>query len=157
MIYENYERFIEEYLNKGLLKRQKSNYRTPEALILRALKDLKTSKANLDIDEGTAYAIAYLAMLRAGRAFMILKGLRPANGYQHKTVVEFMAYFLGKKFESLVEHFDRMRKKRNIFTYDVGISISKTEAKNALNTAAEFVNVIRDVIRRENPQIQFKF
>ena len=77
MIYENHERFIEEYLNKGLLKRQKSNYRIPETLILRALKDLKTSKADLDIDEGTAYAIAYLAMLRAGRAFM----LRPANGY----------------------------------------------------------------------------
>ena len=125
----------------------------PETLILRALKDLKTSKADLDIDEGTAYAIAYLAMLRAGRAFM----LRPANGYQHKTVVEFTAYFLGKKFESLVEHFDRMRKKRNIFTYDVGISISKTEAKNAINTAAEFVNVIRDIIRRESPQIKFKF
>jgi len=42
-------------------------------------------------------------------------------------------------------------------TYDVSISISKTEANNALNTAAEFVNVIRDIIRRENPQIQFKF
>lgn len=88
---------------------------------------------------------------------MLLKGFRPANGYQHKTVGEFMAYFLGKKFESLAEHFDRMRKKRNIFTYDVGISISKTEAKNALNTAAEFVSVIRDIIRRENPQIQFRF
>jgi len=157
MTYGNYERFIEEYLNKGLLKRQKSNYHTAEKLILRALKDLKTSKANLNIDEGTAYAIAYLAMLRAGRAFMLLKELRPADGYQHKTVVELMAYFLEKKFESLVEHFDRMRKKRNIFTYDVSISISKTEANNALNTAAEFVNVIRDIIRRENPQIQFKF
>lgn len=42
-------------------------------------------------------------------------------------------------------------------TYDVTISISKTEANNALNTAAEFVNVIRDIVRRENPQIQFKF
>ena len=42
-------------------------------------------------------------------------------------------------------------------TYDVGISICETEAKNALNTAAEFVNVIRGIIRRENPQIQFKF
>ena len=74
MIHENYERFIEEYLNKGLLKEQKSNYRTSETLILRALKDLKTSKANLDIDEGTAHAIAYLAMLCAGRAFILLRG-----------------------------------------------------------------------------------
>jgi len=42
-------------------------------------------------------------------------------------------------------------------TYDVTISISETEANNALNTATEVVSVIRDVIRRENPQIQFKF
>jgi len=42
-------------------------------------------------------------------------------------------------------------------TYDVTISISKAEANNALNTAAEFVDVIRDIIRRENPQIRFKF
>ncbi|GAH50502.1 unnamed protein product [marine sediment metagenome] len=34
MTYGNYERFIEEYLNKGLLKRQKSNYHTAEKLIL---------------------------------------------------------------------------------------------------------------------------
>jgi len=32
-------------------------------------------------------------------------------------------------------------------TYDVGISISKTEANNALNTAMEFVSVIRDIIQ----------
>ena len=42
-------------------------------------------------------------------------------------------------------------------TYEVTISVSKTEANNALNTATKFVNVIEDIIRRENPQIQFKF
>ena len=151
------KKFAEDYLNKGLIKRQKSDYRVIEKLILRASKDIRTSKANLNIDEGIAYTIAYLAMLHAGRAFMFLKGFRPSNGYQHKTVVEFMAHTLGREFTTIVERFDKMRRKRNVFIYDVSISISKTEGENALNTAIKFVNLIEDIIRKENPQVQFKF
>lgn len=65
-----YKSFIEEYLHKGLLVRQKYNFIAIEKLVLRADKDLKTAKANLKIDEGIAYSVAYLAMLRVGRALM---------------------------------------------------------------------------------------
>jgi uncharacterized protein (UPF0332 family) len=123
-------------------------------MILRASKDIKTSKANLDIDEGIAYTVAYLAMLRAGRALILLKGFRPADGAQHKTVVEFVAYFLGDKFKTIVDHFDQMRQKRNIFTYEVNIAISRTEAENALDTAVQFVNLIKAIIKKENPQAE---
>jgi len=81
-----YDKFIEEYLSKGLLKEQKSGLSAVEKLINRSLKDLKAAKANLAIDEGIAYTVAYLAMLHAGRAFMLFKGFRPNDGYQHKTV-----------------------------------------------------------------------
>ena len=91
-----YEKFIEEHVTKGLLKRQKSDFRAVEKLILRAYKDLKTAKANLDIDEGITYTVAYLAMLHAAMAFILFKGFRPADGYQHKTAVEFMFHFLEK-------------------------------------------------------------
>jgi hypothetical protein len=50
-----YEKFLEESLSKGLLRKQKADLRAVEKLILRAHKDLKTAKANLDIDEGIAY------------------------------------------------------------------------------------------------------
>lgn len=151
-----YEKFLEESLSKGLLRKQKSDLRAVEKLILRAYKDLKTAKANLDIDEGIAYTVAYLAMLHAARAFILLKGFRPADGYQHKTVVEFVSYFLGNEFKVITEQFDRMRRKRNIFTYEIDISISKSEAINALSTAARFVDLIKGIIRKENPQIEFK-
>jgi len=152
-----YKEFIKEYLDKGLLKEQKPSLKAVEKLILRAHKDLKTAEANLDIDEGIAYSVAYLAMLRAGRALMLLKGFRPADGYQHKTVVEFTAESLRGSFKDLVELFDRMRRKRNIFTYEIDISISRTEADNALGTAVKFVEIIKDDIRKENPQVEFKF
>jgi len=137
-----YENILNEYYKKGLIKKQNPDFNTIEKLILRAQKDLTTAQATIPIDEGIAYSIAYLAMLHAGRAMMLLKGYRPADGYQHKTVVEFMGYILGKDYQTLVERFDRMRKKRNVFIYEVSLSISHTEAANALDTARKFVNLI---------------
>lgn len=65
-------RVIEDYLANGLIKKQKPDLKSAEKLIFRAHKDLKTAKANLSIDEGIAYSVAYLAMLRSARAFMLL-------------------------------------------------------------------------------------
>ncbi len=152
-----YRKFVDEYLVKGLLKEQKPNFKAVEKIILRADKDLKAAKANLSIDEGIAYTVAYLAMLRAAKAFMLLKGFRPVDGYQHKTVVEFIAHLLGEEYRDIIERFDGMRRKRNIFTYEIDVTISRTEADKAFDTAVKFVGLIKDLIRKENPQVEFKF
>lgn len=88
---------------------------------------------------------------------MFLKGYRPVDGYQHKTVVEFCSIILGNKYKNLTQHFDRMRRKRNIFIYEVNISISPTEVENALITAKEFVELIKEIITKANPQHKFTF
>lgn len=49
------------------------------------------------------------------------------------------------------------KQKRNIFTYEIDIAISRTEAEGAFDTAVKFVTVIKDVIKEENPQEHFKF
>ena len=128
-----------------------------ERLVLRAYKELRTAKANLEIDEGIAYTVAYLAMLHAARAFMLMRGFRPADGNQHRTVVEFISRLLGKKFAVITEQFDRMRRKRNIFTYEIDISISKSEANSALNSARSFVDLIKRLVQKENPQMELDF
>jgi uncharacterized protein (UPF0332 family) len=153
----NYDEFIAEYLAKGLIKKQKMVLREVAKILKRARVDLKTAKLNLKIDEGTAYSVAYLAMLRAGRALMLFKGFRPDDGSQHKTVVEHTACDLGEKFKAIVIHFDSMRRKRNIFMYDIEISISASEANTALETAVEFVDLIEKKIREEQPQIEMEF
>jgi hypothetical protein len=50
-----------------------------------------------------------------------------------------------------------MRRKRNIFTYDVDIAISKTDAINALDTATQFVDLMKKLVQKENPQLEFKY
>lgn len=153
----NYENFINSYLQKGYIKKQKRNFDAVEKMIKRSYKDLKTAKANLDIDEGISFTIAYAAMLHAGRALMQLNGFRPSDGYQHRTVVDFVSVVLGEKYKNLINYYDNMRKKRNIFIYEVTISISKMEAANALGRADEFVDVVVKLIKSENPQKQFDF
>lgn len=96
-------------------------------------------------------------MLRSARALMLLKGFRPVDGYQHKTVVEFIAYLLGEEYKNIVEYFDRMRRKRNIFTYEVDVSISQTEANNAIDKAVKFVSLIKELIRKEIPHKELRF
>jgi uncharacterized protein (UPF0332 family) len=152
-----YDKYISESLSEGLIQEQQSSISAAEKILNRSTKDLLASKANLKIDESIAYAVAYLAMLRAARAFMLLRGFRPANGYQHKTVVLFVGVALGKAYTGIIERFDRMRRKRNIFTYEIETTISQTEASEALLTAEEFVRLIIEIVRKEHPQGNFKF
>ena len=104
-------------MNNGATGYARGAPQAVQRLILRAYKELRTAKANLEIDEGIAYTVAYLAMLHAARAFMLMRGFRPADGNQHRTVVEFISRLLGKKFAVITEQFDRMRRKRNIFGF----------------------------------------
>ncbi|MEO0166281.1 MAG: hypothetical protein ABIL39_09115 [candidate division WOR-3 bacterium] len=90
-----YDEFIAEYLAKGLIKKQKADLKEVVKVLKRARIDLKIAKVNIEIDEDIVYSVAYLAMLRAGRALMLFKGFRPDDGNQHKTVVKFTAYYFG--------------------------------------------------------------
>jgi len=68
-----------------------------------------------------------------------------------------MAYCLGEEYKNIIERFDRMRRKRNIFTYEIDISISYVEAENAFITATKFIAIIKEVLKKDNPQAGFKF
>jgi uncharacterized protein (UPF0332 family) len=92
-------------------------------------------------------------MLRSGRALMFSFGYRPLDGEQHKTVVAFCEYALGERYADLVRHFDRMRKKRNRFTYDEpGLLVTDTETNNAFMDAKVFVTKVAQFIQEKNPQ-----
>ena len=153
----SFDNFIQEYTKRGLIKKQSKNLKAVENLISRSYKEIKAAKANLKIDEGIAFTVAYTAMLHAGRALMLFRGYRPDDGYQHKTVVDFASIVLGEHYKTLVQHYDKMRRKRNIFTYEVSISISEEEVNNGLESAGNFIKAVRELIEKEDPQHKFKF
>jgi uncharacterized protein (UPF0332 family) len=153
----SYEERIKILLNQGLIKKQKIDYSHIEALLFRAKKDLFVAKSTLEIDEEATYNYAYLAMLRCGRAIVFLKGYRSTDGQQHKTIIEFSGEILGKGFKNLIKKFDRMRRKRNQFTYDPFLPVSKVEAETALRIAEEFVDKVIERLKKENPQLRLDF
>ncbi len=152
------EDFLSEYLEKKLIKPEKVGFDQVRKVIQRAEKDLKVSEKLLLIDEGHAYETAYTAMLHAGRAFVFTKGFRPSANFQHKTVVGFTAHFLGDRYKALTEKFDYMRKNRNNFIYEPWkFHVSMTDVKSALKSAREFIDIIKEEIKKESPQKHFKF
>jgi len=152
-----YKETAKTMLDRGLLKKQRIDFKQIEALLFRAQKDLSAARANLEIDEEVTYNYAYLAMLRCGRAIIFMKEYRPTDGQQHKTVIELSGKILGEKFMDIIKKFDSMRRKRNQFTYDPFLPVSKLEAKSALKTAEEFVKKIVEIVKKENPQQKFNF
>ncbi|MBI4063772.1 MAG: HEPN domain-containing protein [Elusimicrobia bacterium] len=144
---------VKELLAGGYLKVHPSDEGQAKKLLLRAARDIKTARANIPIDEEAAYTFAYLAMLRSGRALLFLKGYRPADGRQHKTIVEAAGFFLGPKFTDLADCFDMMRRKRNQFTYEPDLPLSASEVKQALASAESFVGEIRRFIKGDYPEL----
>ncbi len=146
-----------EYLKKGLVKEQRPNFDQIEQQIGRAQKDLKTFGVVLNSDPEWASTIAYQAMLRLGRALIFSYGYLPADGQQHKIVVEITGKLLGEDFDLLIKYFDRMRRSRNIFFYDSLDANNETQARKAFETAGVLSKVVKDKIRKNNPQFDFKF
>ncbi len=149
--------FLEKYKGAGFIKEEQIGFDQVSKHLIRAIEDIKVAEANTSIDTGVAYNYAYLAMLRTARALMFSFGYRPIDGQQHKTVVFFAEKTLGPKFSDLIEYFNRMRKKRNRFTYDEpDLLVSEEETKNAIITAKAFVPEVTQFIKKKNPQKELK-
>ncbi|HXY61899.1 MAG TPA: HEPN domain-containing protein [Nitrospirota bacterium] len=126
------------------------------ALVTRAERDLMTSKILQDKDEEWAFAAAYLAMVRSARALIISEGLRPkgVRGRDaQKTVVTAAGVILGDHYKSLINKFDRMRRKYQSFMEEAGRVISQYEAGQAIKDAAEFIELVNGRIREKYSQL----
>ena len=146
--------FAKKLEKEGKLATQKVGIVQIEAFLKEAIIDLEESKKTLHIADRATYIMAYIAMLKAGRALLLLKGYRPTDGAQHKTVVEMTSAILGEKYTDLVSHFETMRRKRNELTYDAGTLLSGSESKQALDDATELVGNILKEAKSRNPQLE---
>lgn len=95
-----FDNFIKEFFRKGLIKSQKVDFKSIENHIARALQEIKAAQANLTIDEGIAYTIAYTAILHAGRALMFLKGIDRPTVISIKPLLNSAALSLGINIKS---------------------------------------------------------
>jgi uncharacterized protein (UPF0332 family) len=131
------------YLRNGMIKQQRIDFNQITKQIVRAGKDLDTFSLVLEKDPEWAATIAYHAILRAGRALLFSYGYLPADGQQHKTVVEITGKILGAQFDLVVLQFERLRKKRNVFFYDSIDTGNLAEARKAAEVAKQLISAIK--------------
>lgn len=151
------DKLIERLKKEGRLRKQPVGVVQVEALLKEAMLDLKEAKKTANIAERATYLLAYMAMLKAGRALLLLKGYVPYDGAQHKTVVEVTGEMLGDEYKKLTNQFEIMRRKRNEMTYEAGTLLSMSESLKAFSDALTLVERVFKEVKSQNPQLELRF
>jgi uncharacterized protein (UPF0332 family) len=140
----------------GIVEERTAEIAEVISLVTRAERDLATSKLLYEKDEEWAFAAAYQAMARSAKALMLSEGFRPkgVRGRDvQKTVVTAAGVILGEQYKSLINKFDRMRRKYQSFMEDAGRIISRYEAGQAVRDAEEFIALVNGRIREKYSQM----
>lgn len=139
----------------GIVEERTAEIAEVIALVTRAERDLSTSRLLQDKDEEWAFAAAYQAMARSARALILSEGFRPKASRRdtHKTVVTASGVLLGDRYKSMINKFDRMRRKYQNFMEEAGRIISRYEAGQAIRDAEEFVALVNGRIREKYSQM----
>lgn len=133
----------DELLKSRRIRRENVSQGEIDRALERAQRDLSTSRKIMSEDTDWGFAVAYDAVLQASRAYMFAQGYRPASTEGHKNTFAFMKAALGPGDQDMISYFDRMRRKRNQAVYDVAGMISETEARNLLDSAEQYVAMVR--------------
>lgn len=129
-----------------------------ENFIKRAKKDLTSARLIKQFDLEAAYQLLYDGMLHSTSAYLVGDGLQPDIRGKHKTLIDYAAHALGKRYESKIQFYDRMRRQRHQFLYEPGpFHCTKKEIADAEKVVGEFIELISEKIRGKNPQKEFCF
>ncbi|MCK4666110.1 hypothetical protein KAU33_05150 [Candidatus Dependentiae bacterium] len=98
-------------------------------------------------EEIVSFMFIYNSIIKASIALMAHHGLklRSIPGH-HKILLETVKELLGSKFQSNLDLFQDMRKRRNSDLYKCSIHISKTEIKEYLKEAKALLHHIKKLI-----------
>jgi len=140
-------RNFERLLRQGLVRRYRGGREQAPRQLALAVRDLSSARRLLADDRDWAFAIAYNAVLQAGRALMLHEGYHATSGEGgHVAVVRFCEEYFGLRYREEMELFDRMRVTRHRVVYDVSGSISHLEAEEAFAFARGFVDRVRKIV-----------
>ena len=132
-------------------KPQKVDWAQIERFLQSAERKLSSAHKILAFDEEACLQQAYEAMLKASLGFMFSHGFRArSQPGHHISIIEFVRARIDKKHAGLLTVFDRLRRIRNTALYDDTGFVSHHDAEEALESARNFISVIRtDIASRK--------
>ncbi len=144
---------VDEFLDAGKISKEKCNLSEIEGVLREAYIDLGEAKKTQEVGAHRAtFFLSYMAMLRAGRALLLLKGYRPASCSQHKTIVEMTASLLGESQQKITAHLEMAKKKQDDLVHDTGALLSELEAHDTFHYALLLIRAIVKLVKLEDPQ-----
>jgi uncharacterized protein (UPF0332 family) len=134
------------------LKPHRVDWAQIERFLQSAERKLASAHKILAFDEEACLQQAYEAMLKASLGFMFSHGFRArSQPGHHIAIIEFVRARIHKKHAGLITVFDRLRRKRNLALYDDTGFVSHHDAEQALETARDYLGVIRTDIATRKP------
>jgi len=147
----NWKKLLED----GSLQKKKISFREVDKILEKAYESLKAAEVLIEKDlEESAFKQAYESMLLAGRALIFSLGYKPRTIGTHTITIKFCESYLGlgASLKVLVKKFEKMKRKRNYLIYGIGLTISSTEAENAIKNAKQFLKIIEEKINQIRKQ-----
>jgi uncharacterized protein (UPF0332 family) len=134
------------------LKPHRVDWAQIERFLASADKKLTSAQKILAFDEEACLQQAYEAMLKASLGFMFSHGFRArSQPGHHIAIIDFVRAHIDKKHAGLLAVFDRLRRKRNMALYDDTGFVSHQDAEHALESARDYISVIRaDIAARKS-------
>jgi len=144
---------VDEYLKVGKLKKDDASLEQIERLLREAVIDLDEAQMTQEIAAHRAtFFLAYMAMLRAGRALLLLNGYRPSNCSQHKTIVEMTGLLMGEKTKDITSHLQHVWQKQDSLVHGGGSLLTELEAHDAFHYALLLLREIVKQIKKRDPE-----
>jgi uncharacterized protein (UPF0332 family) len=115
-------------------------------------KKLASAHKILAFDDEACLQQAYEAMLKASLGFMFSYGFRArSQPGHHIAIIDFVRARIDKKHSALLTVLDRLRRKRNLALYDDTGFVSRHDAEQAVESARQYLDVIRADIAGRRP------
>ncbi len=134
------------------LKTHKVDWTQIGRFLASAEKKLASAHKILVFDEEASLQQAYEAMLKASLGLMFSYGFRArSQPGHHIAIIDFVRARIDEKHAGLLTVFDRLRRKRNMALYEDTGFISHHDAQHALETAREYLVIIRTNIAARKP------
>lgn len=115
-------------------------------------KKLASAHKILAFDEEACLQQAYEAMLKASLGFMFSYGFRArSQPGHHIAIIDFVRARIDRKHSALLTVLDRLRRKRNLALYDDTGFVSRHDAEQAVESARQYLDVIRADIDGRKP------
>jgi uncharacterized protein (UPF0332 family) len=142
---------LENWYSVGKLKKHKTSKQEINNIFNLIARDLQDASLE-ELSADRKFNISYNAAFQAGLALLYCYDYKPSTESHHYITWTALREILEKEKISVIDYFDRCRKKRNIADYDRAGIVSNKESEELFKETKAFVEFVREKIKNEFPE-----